>query len=128
VVEGAPHLAVGDPDRLEQVLWAVLDNAVKYSPAGSPIEVSMRPSDGRLAIAVRDHGTGMDHATRGRAVEQFYRSAEARRLAPDGSGIGLYAAKGLMTAMGGRMDIESRLGAGTTVTVALPAEPADVGS
>jgi signal transduction histidine kinase len=125
VVEGPPHLAVGDPDRLEQVLWAVLDNAVKYSPAGSPIDVGVRPSHGHLMVAVHDHGTGMDDATRERAFEQFYRSADARRLAPDGSGIGLYAAKGLMNAMGGTMDIESRLGAGTTVTVALPAEPAD---
>jgi signal transduction histidine kinase len=122
-VEGAPHLAVGDPDRLEQVLWAVLDNAVKYSPDGSQISVRVSPVADRLVIAVRDLGTGMDEATRERAFEQFYRSADARRLAPDGSGIGLYAARGLMRAMGGDVEIDSQLGAGSEVRVVLQAEP-----
>ena len=126
-VEGSPHLAVGDPDRLEQVLWAVLDNAVKYSPADSPIDVRVEPSDGRIEIAVTDRGGGMDAETQARAFEQFYRSPQARRMAPDGSGIGLYAAKGLMTAMAGDLTIESRLGGGTTVGMVLPAEPAEAG-
>jgi signal transduction histidine kinase len=127
VVEGAPHLAVGDPDRLEQVLWAVLDNAVKYSPAGTPIAVRVSPTDGQLEIVVRDQGVGMSAEARAHAFDQFYRSDEARRLAPDGSGIGLYAARGLMHAMGGQMEIESRLGAGATVTLALPAERTEAG-
>ena len=66
----------------------------------------------------------MDDATREHAFEQFYRSSDARRLAPDGSGVGLYAARGLMRAMGGDIGLESRLGAGTTVTLTLPAEEA----
>jgi signal transduction histidine kinase len=66
----------------------------------------------------------MDAATRDRAFEQFYRSSDARRLAPDGSGVGLYAARGLVRAMGGDMELSSRLGAGTTVTISLPAEGA----
>ncbi|MFP5326776.1 MAG: sensor histidine kinase, partial [Acidimicrobiia bacterium] len=52
VVEGEPHLAVGDPDRFEQVLWALLDNAVKYSPAGSAVNVNVRPADASLLVAV----------------------------------------------------------------------------
>jgi signal transduction histidine kinase len=122
-VEGAPHLAVGDPDRVEQVLWALLDNAVKYSPDGSPIDVRIAPDNARLAVTVRDRGTGMDQDTVAQAFDQFYRSAQARRLAPDGSGVGLYAAKGLVEAMGGTIDLESRLGGGTAVTVRLRAEP-----
>lgn len=122
-VEGTPHLAVADPDRLEQVLWALLDNAVKYSPAGSPIEVVVAPVDGSLGVTVRDRGTGMDDETRRQAFDQFYRSAQARKLAPDGSGVGLYAAKGLVEAMGGSVRLESALGAGTAVTVRLTAEP-----
>jgi signal transduction histidine kinase len=66
----------------------------------------------------------MGDATRQRAFEQFYRSADARRLAPDGSGVGLYAARGLMRAMGGDITIQSRLGAGATITLTLPAEQA----
>lgn len=121
--DGPPHLAVADPDRLEQVLWALLDNAVKYSPAGSPIAVTIRPSGDTLVVAVRDEGTGMDEETRNRAFDQFYRSEQARRLAPDGSGVGLYAARGLVQAMGGSVDVESALGSGTTISVRLPAEP-----
>ena len=126
-VSGAPHLAVGDPDRVEQVLWALLDNAVKYSPDGSEIDVRIAPSDGQLSVSVRDHGIGMDEATRGRAFEQFYRAEPARRLAPDGSGVGLYAASGLMVAMGGSLEIASGLGAGTEITLRLPAEPSEGG-
>jgi signal transduction histidine kinase len=123
-VAGPPQLAIGDVDRLEQVLWALLDNAVKYSPAGSPVDVRLEP-DGhdRLAISVTDHGMGMDPETAGLAFEQFYRAERARSLAPDGSGVGLYAARGLVEAMGGRIGVESRLGSGTTVRVTLPAEP-----
>jgi signal transduction histidine kinase len=122
VVSGEPHLAVGDPDRFEQVLWALLDNAVKYSPGGSPIVVHLEPSGAQLAVRVEDRGTGMDAETQALAFDQFYRSAQARRLAPDGSGVGLYAARGLVNAMGGSIDVESTLGAGTTVIVRLPAE------
>ena len=130
--EGSAHLVVGDPDRVEQVLWAVLDNAVKYSPASSRIEVQLlgraqpdRPDDLVAEISVTDQGSGMDAETRSHAFDQFYRSADARRLAPDGSGVGLYAARGLVRAMGGDIAIETRLGAGTTVTISLPAEPAE---
>ena len=124
--DGAPQLAVGDPDRLEQVLWAVLDNAVKYSPPGSPIAASVDSSrPGQLAITIIDAGPGMDDTTRLHAFEQFYRSDQARRIAPDGSGVGLYAARGLMEAMGGSIEMASRLGSGTTMTVRIPAEPSE---
>jgi two-component system sensor histidine kinase KdpD len=129
VQEGEEHLVVGDPDRLEQVLWAVLDNAVKYSPAGSPIAVrlgSERAGEGlRAVIEVSDEGAGMDATTLERAFEQFYRAADAGRLAPDGSGVGLYAARGLVRAMGGDIGLESKLGAGTVVRITMPAESAD---
>ena len=130
--DGPAVLAVADSDRLEQVLWAVLDNAVKYSPAGSKISVrlsAVSSQEGALEqltaqIDVTDDGAGMNEPTRTHAFEQFYRSADARRLAPDGSGVGLYAARGLMRAMGGDIELASRLGVGTTVTLTLPGETA----
>lgn len=126
VGEGPDHLLVADPDRLEQVLWAVLDNAVKYSQPGSRVTVRLSAApgeDGMSAhIAITDEGAGMNEETRQKAFEQFYRSADARRLAPDGSGVGLYAARGLMRAMGGDARIESRLGMGSTIILSLPAE------
>jgi signal transduction histidine kinase len=124
-VTGAPHLVVADPDRLEQVLWAVLDNAVKYSPPGTAVRVVIGAADGHATISISDDGPGMDDATTDRAFDQFFRADAARRLAPDGSGIGLYAARGLMEAMGGSVSLESALGKGTTVSLEIPAEPVD---
>ena len=126
-VTGEPHLAVADPDRLEQALWALFDNAVKYSPPGSPVSVDISAQDGTMTVAVRDEGAGMDERTRERAFDQFYRSDEARRLAPDGSGVGLYAARGLVEAMGGTMTIDSQPGAGSAIRLTVPAEVASSG-
>jgi signal transduction histidine kinase len=129
--DGPPHLLVGDPDRLEQILWAVLDNAVKYSPPASTIHIRLsahaEPGGDRLSgeIAIRDEGAGMEADTLANSFDQFYRSDDARRLSPDGSGVGLYAARGLMRAMGGAIAAESRLGAGTTIRLTLPAERAE---
>jgi signal transduction histidine kinase len=127
-VERPQLLLVADPDRLEQALWAILDNAVKYSPAGSPIGVTLGavdPTGQRAVIAVHDDGQGMDPETTERAFEQFYRSEPARRIAPDGSGIGLYTARGLVEAMGGSVRISSAVGRGTTIILELPAEPVE---
>ena len=131
VDEGPPHLVVADEDRFEQVLWAVLDNAVKYSQPGShvavrlaaPVSTNGQPMQATLEVA--DEGSGMDAEAVARAFEQFYRSEHARRLAPDGSGVGLYAARGLVRAMGGDITLRSQLGAGTTVVITLPAEAAE---
>ena len=122
-VNGPPHLAVGDPGRFEQVLWAVLDNAVKYSPPGSPIHAALDVAGDELQLTISDEGSGMDETTSERAFDQFYRSPQARKLAPDGSGVGLYAARGLMEAMDGSISVTSSLGAGTHVQLRLPAEP-----
>jgi two-component system, OmpR family, phosphate regulon sensor histidine kinase PhoR len=127
-VSGPALLLVADPDRLEQVLWAVLDNAVKYSPPGAGVEISIAAVDSigsRAVISISDHGLGMDPEAATHAFEQFYRADQARRIAPDGSGIGLYTARGLMEAMGGSVSLSSTLGRGTTVTLELPAEPVE---
>ena len=131
-------LVIADPDRVEQVLWALLDNAIKYSPAGGAVRVGYESrarvdSDAALdgaapaselvaTLSISDQGMGMNPETRARAFEQFYRADDARRLVPDGSGVGLFAAHGLVELMGGRLSIESRLGSGTTIAITLPAE------
>lgn len=122
---GDPHLAVGDPDRFEQALWALLDNAVKYSLPGTPVEVTVMPqAPSRLAVTVRDHGIGMSEDTLHHAFDQFFRSADAREVAPDGSGIGLYTARGLVRVMGGDLTARSQRGSGARMTLTLPAEAA----
>jgi signal transduction histidine kinase len=123
---GLAQLAVADPDRLEQVLWALFDNAAKYSHPGARIVVRVEATKAdRMEIRITDQGTGMDAASLANAFDQFYRADSARELVPDGSGVGLYAARGLVEAMGGEIAIESALGRGTTVTIVLPAEHAD---
>jgi len=131
---GEKHLVVGDADRFEQVLWAILENAAKYSDPGTEIDVRIdaSPNDqGELVaeVAVSDAGHGMDPATAAQAFDQFFRGAVARERAPDGSGIGLYAARGLARAMGGDILLSSLPGRGTTLRIRLPAEPvgADAG-
>lgn len=127
-VGGIPHLTVADPDRLEQIAWAILDNAVKYAPAASPIRVDVagieRNGEMLSRVAIADLGAGLSDEDRARAFEPFFRSDSARSMAPDGSGIGLATAKGLMEAMGGRIELTSDVGRGTTVTLELPAERA----
>ena len=123
---GPDRLIVGDPDRVEQVLWAVLDNALKYSPATSTVSVRLQLDldGGRPVerIAILDRGIGMDAETGRRAGEQFYRSDEARSVAPNGSGIGLYTSKALMALMGGSLALSGELGRGTTAVLTIPAE------
>lgn len=134
-------LLVADADRVEQIIWALLDNAIKYSEDGSVIRVRVATGprtehDSRLAstapaselvaeLSVSDQGFGMDTDALAHAFEQFYRSDAARAAAPDGSGIGLYAARGLAGIMGGSMRVESRRGEGSTFRVFLPAEPGE---
>jgi signal transduction histidine kinase len=126
-VRGIHHLAVGDPDRVEQVLWALLDNAVKYSPPASPIhvEITGRPEeDGTLLseITIADSGIGMEEEIAARAFDQFFRSHDARSLVPNGSGIGLYAARGLLRLMGGDITVQSIFGEGSRFRLTLPGE------
>ena len=127
---GHPRLVVGDPDRFEQVLWALLDNAVKYSPPGSAIRVEIEGVETTpgvetvLDVRVVDDGAGIEAQDLAHAFDQFYRSEGARRMAPDGSGVGLYAARGLMRAMGGDLELRSSLGVGTEARLWLPAEDA----
>ncbi len=122
---GEPSLLlVADPDRVEQALWGVLDNAVKYSSPQTPVAVTVRlsTSSGMAEIAVTDLGIGMDPETAAHTFDQFYRADRARALVPDGSGIGLYAVRGIVEAMGGSVRVKTGPDAGTTLVLILPAE------
>ena len=115
-------LAVADPDQLDQVLWALLDNAVKYS-AGAPISTAIRPdpAGGRLLLTIADHGPGVADADRDSLFERFGRGSADDH--PEGTGIGLYVSRELCRAMGGSLELDAaREGAGAEFTIALPAE------
>jgi signal transduction histidine kinase/HAMP domain-containing protein len=123
--ESAGWLAIGDADHLDQVLWALLDNAVKYG-AGTPITVTIRPdtSGGRLRMTVADRGPGVAPADRPRLFARFARGES--HAADEGSGLGLYVARELCRTMGGDLVLEpGQPASGAAFTVVLPAEPGE---
>lgn len=124
-VEIPPGLTVeADPDRLLQVLTNLVTNAVKHA-SGSPIFVSANRLADSVRIDVSDRGPGIDPADLPHVFERLYRGAKSRSEAPQGAGqgagLGLAIAKSLVEAMGGRINVASRLGVGTTFTVILHA-------
>lgn len=110
-----------DPDKVEQVLTNLLENAAKY--AGKPdvrLEGAYDAGTGQLSVSVHDVGRGIPPAELPRLFNKFFRGSEGGR--PSGSGLGLYIARGLVEAHGGRITAESRLGRGSSFTFTLPAE------
>ena len=115
-------LAVADVDQLDQVLWALLDNAVKYGRR-EPIKVEIAVDEalGRLNLTIIDHGPGVAEGDRARLFDRFARGTGAN--AEDGSGLGLYVSRELCRAMNGDLVVEPRrAGTGAVFTVALPGE------
>jgi signal transduction histidine kinase len=110
-----------DRDRLAQILINLVDNAVKYTPAGGRVTVSAdhAPLD-VVEIAVRDTGVGIPAADLPRITERFYRVDKARSRELGGTGLGLAIVKHLVIAHGGELRIESELDKGTTVRFTLP--------
>jgi PAS domain S-box-containing protein len=107
-----------DTMRIEQALGNVLNNAVKYAPTG-PIDVTLTPTDTHVEITVRDRGQGIAPENLPRVFERFYRVPGEGSMAR-GVGLGLTITRTLVEAHGGSVSIESELGEGTTVTIALP--------
>jgi signal transduction histidine kinase len=109
-----------DHDRLLQVLINLVDNAVKYTPAGGAVTVRARATgDGRVELSVSDTGVGIPRADLPRITERFYRVDKARSRELGGTGLGLAIVKHLVLAHGGDLGIESEEGRGTTVRVVL---------
>jgi signal transduction histidine kinase len=118
----AGWLAVADVDQLDQVLWALLDNAVKYG-GRKAVDVEIAPAPpSRVRLTVADHGSGVADADRARLFRRFERGAE--RTADDGSGLGLYVSRELCRAMDGDLVLEpTNAGRGAAFSVYLPGEP-----
>ena len=120
-----PVLVHADALRIRQVAWNLIGNAVKFSPRGSVVRVSVSADDERVQVAVRDVGPGIETSDRERIFERY---AQGRHQA-GGSGIGLALSRHLIEAHGGRLHLESRPGSGSTFTFELPRrrpEPEDL--
>jgi len=112
---------VSDADRLRQILENLVENAVKYTPAGGRIEITTRPAAGGGAeVVVADDGPGIPPEHVPRIFERFYRVDKARSRELGGTGLGLSIAKHLAEGMGASVSVESQPGRGTRFTVTLP--------
>lgn len=106
--------------RVRQVVDNLLDNACKFSPPGSPIEVTLAEVDGHAELRVRDLGRGIPPDELERVFERFQRVEDPMHMTTSGAGLGLYIVRALIEGLGGTITLDSVLGAGTTVTVRLP--------
>ena len=128
VDEASGWLALADPDQVDQVLWALLDNAVKYG-AGAPVRVrvAVDGTRGRVAVTVADGGPGVSDADRERLFARYARGGRSEDR--DGTGLGLYVGRALARANGGDLVLEpaapgsgAAAGSGADFTLLLPAE------
>lgn len=109
-----------DATRLDQMLTNLIENAAKYSPERAPILVHVRAGDGGALVAIEDRGTGIAPEDVPRLFDRFYQTRRAREK-KSGLGLGLYITKGLITAHGGRIDVRSEPGRGSTFSLWFPA-------
>lgn len=108
----------GDPDRIAQILDNLLNNAIKYSGAGDPIEVSVVRMNGEVLVRVADHGVGIPEDERNMLFTPFYRTSRTRDV--PGTGLGLHISRRLAERHGGHLTLESSSNAGSVFTLALP--------
>lgn len=108
-----------DGARIRQALDNLVDNAIKFSPDGGVVEVSLRASSAELAVAVKDSGPGIAEADLARVFDRYW---QAGPMAHKGTGLGLFITRSIVEAHGGRIEVESRPGQGAAFTVHLPRE------
>jgi two-component system phosphate regulon sensor histidine kinase PhoR len=123
VDRGARNTLVrADPDRLQQVLLNLLENARRHGASDQPIELSVIGERfGRVGISVRDHGLGIGSAEQSRIFERFYFTRDSVTRAGGGAGLGLFICRRLMLAMDGAIEVQSEQGCGATFTIHVPA-------
>ena len=128
----APPVAEADPDRLQQVLLILLDNALKHTPAGGQVAVQVQRQGTDAVLEVADTGSGIAAEHLPRVFDRFYRADLARSREQGGTGLGLAIAKLLVDAHGGELSLSSSPGVGTRATIRLrlaehPARPGLLG-
>jgi signal transduction histidine kinase len=129
-VPSDPVWLVADPDKFDQILINLLSNALKYSPGGGIVEVTLEEQNETVSVAVADPGVGMTPEQTRRVFEKFYRVSEQESAGSslsrvEGSGLGLYLTRALVEAHGGRISVKSQLGEGSVFTVRFPRQVTD---
>jgi heavy metal sensor kinase len=113
----------GDAARLREVFFNLLDNAIKYTPKGGEVAIQVDHRGTEAIVVMRDTGIGIPAEHLPHVFDRFYRVDKARSRAEGGTGLGLSIAQSTIVAHGGRIELTSTPGQGTTCTVRLPAEP-----
>jgi len=123
-----PVIVTADRDRLKQVFLNLGVNAVKYTPSGKRIWLGMSVEEGWVAVTISDEGRGIPKAEVGLIFERFYRGDKSRKrdVKDGGFGLGLPIAYWIVRSHGGRIDVDTEVGVGTTFTVWLPISQTDV--
>jgi two-component system sensor histidine kinase SenX3 len=126
IVDGQRGLTVyGSDSQLATALANLVENAINYSGEDTSVRVTARSTDEHVEIAVADQGIGIAPNEVDRIFERFYRADQARSRATGGTGLGLAIVKHIASNHGGRVDVSSTLGGGSTFTLRLPARPPD---
>ena len=112
---------IGDQDKLVNVVSNLVDNAIKYSPAGGPVTLATSVCDGSVRLSVRDEGLGIAAPDQERIFGRFQRISRSQTESIRSTGLGLYMVEQIVTRMNGTVAVTSRVGAGSTFTVSLPA-------
>ena len=118
IAAGLPPVWV-DGELIEVALRQLIDNALKYSPAGSPVALAAESKEGRVIVSVADHGPGIPEAEQSRIFEKFYRAEASRHQIP-GAGLGLVIAREIIHAHGGEIWVDSKPGEGSIFEFSLP--------
>jgi signal transduction histidine kinase len=121
-VDVPPHLPPlwGSPEQLRIVIRNLLDNAIKYTPAGGTIAVAAQAEDGEVQVTVRDTGIGIPGEALPHVFDRFYRVDAARSRRQGGAGLGLALVRAIVAAHGGHVEVTSQPGRGSTFMVRLP--------
>jgi PAS domain S-box-containing protein len=122
ILAAEPHVRLsGDDQRLAQLLDNLISNALKYTPEGGRVEATLQRENGNVRIDVKDSGIGIPAEEQQFLFDRFFRASTAKEAAVPGVGLGLTIVKAITEAHGGRIEVESQEGRGTTFRVELPA-------
>lgn len=120
IINGPLPAVETDQEKLKRIIINLLSNSIKYTPADGQIRIAVQNNKNHLTISVSDTGIGIPKADQRKVFEKFFRSPSVIKLAPDGTGLGLFIAKSLIEAMSGKISFKSQEGKGTTFSFTLP--------
>ena len=109
-----------DVEKMRVVVQNLLENAIKYTPSGGKIKVSLKDNKTEIEFKIEDSGVGIPEDQQGRVFAKFFRGANVIRMETEGSGLGIFISKNIVEAHGGKMWFESEEGKGATFYFTIP--------